>query len=109
MSVNTSTAKATVGSLFSVITNTGESVIGILNVANTYVGKAQLAADDSYKRQLVESKIDNAVHQEQAIRKAAQDEAESAMRAKEFMLKSEGHKEAYQQSYDRFSSLFSST
>lgn len=108
MSVNTSTAKATVGSLFSVISNTGESIIGILGVANTYVSKAQLAADDSFKRQLIESKIENAVHQEQAIRKAAQDEAESSLRAKEFCLKSEYHEEAYKKSYDRFAALFES-
>ena len=99
---NTTTARATVGTLFGAIASSADSVINIIQVGNTYISKLQLAADDSYFQQKKESSINRAVFEEQLIRSKAQEEAESALRAHEFMEKSATHKVEYQASYDRF-------
>lgn len=104
--MNQSTAKATLGSMLAVVAQTADSTIGILNAANTMVSKVQLYADASYKMQVKETKVELAVHQEELIRKASMDEAESDMRIKAYCDKSEAHAAAYKSSYDRFSKLF---
>lgn len=106
---NAATARQTLGSILGATATTFNSLIAVVDVGNTYVSKLQLSADDSYKRQKMESTIDNAMFKEQLIRSKTMEETESTLKAHEFMSKSEQHKLAYEESYKRFSALFTET
>ena len=94
------------GSIMSTISGVADSAVAIVNVGNTLVAKAQLAADDSLKAQTVRSKIGNAVLQENAIREAAMEQALSTMNIKQFQAQSAVHDNAFAEAHASFSALF---
>lgn len=104
-----STTRATFGAILGTVSGVATSAVNIIEVGNTIVAKAQLAADDSLKQQTIRSKIANARMQEMAIREAAMEQAVSTVQIKKFQSQDNEHSEAYSEAYDQFASLFSTT
>lgn len=103
------TAKFTLGSVLGAVASTANSVVATLEVGNTLIEKAQLAATTSLTKQRLETKADEEVFLEHLIREKAHEDAMSALRAKDFCKQSADHLQMYQSAYNRFEKLLRET
>ncbi len=103
------TAKFTLGSILGAVSSTANSLVATLDVGNTLIEKAQLAATSSLKKQRVETILDEESFLEQLIRDKANEDAQSQRRVRDFCKQSPEDAQAYQSAYERFTKLVRET
>lgn len=99
------TTKVTFGSILGAVNSTANSVVSVLDVANTMIEKGQLAASTSLKKQRMEVLAEEENFLENLIRDKANEDAQSALRIQEFCKQSAEHAKLYQSAYERYNKI----
>lgn len=101
-----STARLTIGSLFSTINETASMVTNTVGTLNAGISMASNYVAVLAKEQDMDNMVRVATYQEKLIERASMEEAERQLTILKFTDKSAKHQELYANAQSRFTALF---
>lgn len=101
-----STARLTLGAVFSTINETASMITNTVGTANAVISMGANYVGVLAKEQDMDNVIRIATYQEKLIERASMEEAERQLSILKFTDKSQKHQELYSTAQDRFTKLF---
>lgn len=101
--------KLAFGSILDTVVGTANAVSSVVNTATKSVGMLDAFVTKAAEEQAVQHTIDRSSFLENAIRQAAQEQAQADLKALEFCNKSSSHDQLYSEHLAKFRSLFNKT
>lgn len=101
-----SSARITIGAIFSTINETASALTNTVGTVNAGITMAANYVGVLAKEQDMDNMVRVATYQEKLIERASMEEAERQLAILKFTDKSAKHQELYSKAQDRFTSLF---